>query len=173
MSDAQLTLYSYFRSSASGRVRTVMHLHDIPHDTKYIHLLKGDQKSDEYTAINAGQSVPTLVIREACGEEWTLAQSAAIMEYLDEVYGPGSKTGPLMPRGEDRESKRARAQIRSIIDLLVGDLFPMLSMRTLNRVKARGAPAEPWANECSMEYLTGERQGADCCWTASLNSIVS
>lgn len=150
MSDAQLTLYSYFRSSASARVRTVMNLHNIPHDTKYIHLLKGEQKSAEYTAVNAGQSVPTLIVRER-GGEWALSQSPAIMEYLDEVYGPGSKAGRLMP-----DDAKARAQIRSIISLLCGDLFPMLSMRTLNRVKAAGGQAEPWANECSTEYLTGK-----------------
>jgi maleylacetoacetate isomerase len=157
MSDAQLTLYSYFRSSASARVRTIMNLHSIPHDTKYIHLLKGEQKSAEYTALNAGQSVPTLIVREA-GGEWALAQSTAIMEYLDEVYGPGSKAGVLLPK-----EPKARAQIRSIIALLCGDLFPMLSMRTLNRVKAAGGQAEPWANECSMEYITGEsrQEGAD------------
>lgn len=155
MSDAKLTLYSYFRSSASARVRTVMNLHDIAHETKYIHLLKGDQKSAEYTALNAGQSVPTLVVREA-GGEWVLAQSPAIMEYLDEVYGPGSRTGPLLPQGNDAAAAKARAQIRSIVDLLCGDLFPMLSMRTLNRVKALGGEAGPWTNECSMEYLTGE-----------------
>ncbi|BEJ17562.1 hypothetical protein CspHIS471_0609630 [Cutaneotrichosporon sp. HIS471] len=64
MSETKLTLYSYFRSSASSRVRTVMNIHNIPHDTKYIHLLKGEQKSPEYSALNAGQSVPTLIIRE-------------------------------------------------------------------------------------------------------------
>ncbi|BEI80667.1 hypothetical protein CcaverHIS002_0111960 [Cutaneotrichosporon cavernicola] len=146
MSETKLTLYSYFRSSASARVRTVMNIHNIPHDTKYIHLLKGEQKSPEYSALNAGQSVPTLIIREN-GGEWALAQSTAIMEYLDETYAPPGNT--LLPK-----DPKARAQIRSIIALLCGDLFPMLSMRTLNRVKACGGQAEPWANECSTEYLT-------------------
>ncbi|GMK57520.1 hypothetical protein CspeluHIS016_0403540 [Cutaneotrichosporon spelunceum] len=164
MSDAKLTLYSYFRSSASSRVRTVMALHDIEHDTKFIHLLKGEQKSAAYTALNAAQSVPTLVVREA-GGEWALAQSTAIMEYLDEVYGPGSKRGRLLP-----EDAGARARIRSIIALLCGDLFPMLSMRTLNRVRAFGGQAEPWAEQCiddyvsSLEALLKQTSGGQFCY---------
>ncbi|CAK9784304.1 maleylacetoacetate isomerase [Cutaneotrichosporon oleaginosum] len=150
MSDAKLTLYSYFRSSASARVRTVMNLHGIAHDTVYIHLLQGEQKSAAYTAVNAGQSVPTLVVRDASGE-WTLAQSPAIMEYLDDVYGAAR---PLLPRDGGAAGARARAHIRSIVALLCGDLFPMLSMRTLNRVKAAGGHVEPWTQQCCMEYLT-------------------
>ena len=147
----ELTLYTYFRSSASARVRTVMELHGVKRTDKYVHLLKADQKSAEYTALNPAQTLPLLEIKEADGSVWHLSQCIAIMEWLDETYGPTSPTGYLLPR-----DARDRAQVRSIVDLVVGDLFPMLTMGTLNKVKERGVDAGEWAQTCSKQYLTGE-----------------
>lgn len=48
----KLTLFTYFRSSTSWRVRIVLNYKGIPHDYKFIHLVKGDQKSEEYKKIN-------------------------------------------------------------------------------------------------------------------------
>lgn len=144
----KLTLYTYFRSSASARVRTVMALHNIPRDDVYIHLLKGDQISPEYKAVNPSASVPTLVVHRESGGDFTLSQCIAIMEYLDEVYGPTSPTGRLLPSDPE-----ARATVRSIVDLVVGDLFPMLTMAILNRVKSHGVDGPAWAAECCAAIL--------------------
>lgn len=146
-----LTLYSYFRSSASARVRTALAWHGVTYEVKFVHLLKGEQRSDEYAEINPAKTIPTLVIKEAGGSEWKLTQSAAIIEWVDEVYGPGSKNGRLLPQNDTK----ARALIRSIVDLIVGDLFPFLSMATLNRVKALGATAEAWCADNAKGPLTG------------------
>jgi maleylacetoacetate isomerase len=149
----QLTLYGYFRSSASARVRTVMELHGIAREDKFVHLLKGEQKSAEYTAMNPAQTLPTLVMAEADGSEWNLSQCIAIMEYLDETFGGSSKVGYLLPR-----DARSRATVRSIVDLVVGDLFPMLTMGTLNRVKGLGADSVEWAQICSKQFLSGKQR---------------
>ncbi|WOO79150.1 Maleylacetoacetate isomerase [Vanrija pseudolonga] len=143
----KLTLYTYFRSSASARVRTVMALHGIPREDIYIHLLKGDQSSDSYKEVNPSGTVPTLVIHREQGE-LVLSQCIAIMEYLDEVYGPASATGRLLPADAE-----ARATVRSIVDLVVGDLFPMLTMGILNRVKSHGVDGPTWAKECCASIL--------------------
>lgn len=147
-----LTLYSYFRSSASARVRTALNWHGVKYDTKYIHLLKNEQKSDEYKEVNPSGQVPTLIVKEADGSEWKLTQSAAIIEWVDEVYGPTSKNGRLLPQSDPK----ARALIRSIVDLTVGDIFPLLSMACLNRAKALGGNAVDWAEDSSKEPLFGE-----------------
>lgn len=143
------TLYSYFRSSASARVRTLMELQGIPYELEFIHLLKGEQRSDAYTQLNGSQTVPTLVVKPEQGESWNLGQCIAIMEYLDEKWGPSSKVGRLLP-----EDARDRALVRSIVDQVVGDLFPMLNAATLNTVKEmNGGDADPWVRKWSDKFL--------------------
>lgn len=146
--DETYTLYSYFRSSASARVRTLMALQDIPYDVKFIHLLKQEQSSDEYTKLNGSQTVPTLVVQPAQGDKWNLGQCIAIMEYLDEKWGPGSKVGRLLPA-----DAKDRALVRSIVDQVVGDLFPMLNSATLGAVTDFGGDKIKWAEKWSDKFL--------------------
>ena len=47
-----MTLFTYFRSSTSWRVRIVLNYKGIPHDFKFVHLVKGEQKSEQYKKIN-------------------------------------------------------------------------------------------------------------------------
>lgn len=42
----KLILYSYFRSSTAWRVRIVLNLKKIPHEFRFIHLVKGQQKAE-------------------------------------------------------------------------------------------------------------------------------
>lgn len=44
--DKKLVLYSYFRSSTAWRVRIALNLKNIPHEFKFVHLVKGEQKSE-------------------------------------------------------------------------------------------------------------------------------
>lgn len=157
MSKPQLTLYTYFRSSAATRVRTLLSLQGTPYEPVYIHLLKGDQKSDAYMQLNPSAAVPTLKVADGA-DEWYLTQSAAIMEYLDAVFGAESKCGSLMPRDE-----RGKALVRSIIDVLVCDMQPLANLKTLQKVKAMGADSEVWAKDINEAGLKGGsvRDGAD------------
>lgn len=146
----QLTLYTYFRSSAAARVRTLLSAQGTPYESVYIHLLKGDQKTDEYLAMNPSAAVPTLKVVDGSGE-WHLTQSAAIMEYLDAVFGQGSKCGSLMPADE-----RGKALVRSIIDVLVCDMQPLANLKTLVKVKGLGGDSEAWAKDVNATGLKGE-----------------
>jgi maleylacetoacetate isomerase len=80
MSD--FVLYSYFRSSASYRVRIALHLKDLDFEYRPVHLLNngGEQHTAEYRALNPSREVPTLL-----HDGKVLAQSVAILEYLDEI----------------------------------------------------------------------------------------
>ncbi len=154
MSKPELTLYTYFRSSAATRVRTLLSLQGTPYESVYIHLLKGDQKTDDYTKLNPSAAVPTLKVVEG-GDEWYLTQSAAIMEYLDATFGADAKCGSLMPTSE-----KGKALVRSIIDVLVCDMQPLANLKTLQKVKAMGADSEVWAKEVNEAGLKG--QSASC-----------
>lgn len=146
----KLTLYTYFRSSAATRVRTLLSAQGTPYEPVYIHLVKGEQKSAEYTSINPSAAVPTLKVQDESGE-WYLTQSAAIMEYLDATFGAASKCGSLMPKDE-----KGKAIVRSIIDVLVCDMQPLGNLKTLQKVKALGGESEVWAKEANEAGLKSE-----------------
>lgn len=96
-------LYSYFRSSASWRLRIALAHKGIDYDYKPVHLVKGQQKGDEYKSLNPMGQVPTLQI-----DGLTLTQSLPIIEYLDETR-PENRLLPQEPA--DRVMVRRLAEI--------------------------------------------------------------
>lgn len=77
---ADVVLHDYWRSSASYRVRIALEHLGIPYRKVPIDLLKGEQRSEDYRAINPQGLVPTLEI-----DGRVLTQSLAIIEYLAET----------------------------------------------------------------------------------------
>ena len=90
-----MKLYSYFRSSASYRVRIALNLKGLAYETVPVHLLKngGEQFSPEYRKLNPDALVPAL-IDDAAEQGALLTQSLAMIEYLEEVY----PEPPLLPK---------------------------------------------------------------------------
>ena len=72
-----LTLYDYYRSSASYRVRIALNLKGVAYERVPVNLLEGEQKDAAYRALNPQGFVPML---EADGER--LTQSLAIISWL-------------------------------------------------------------------------------------------
>lgn len=113
-----LQFYDYFRSSAAYRVRIALHVKGVRFDAIGTDLLQGRQRSPEYLAVNPQGLVP------AVGVEGTvLAQSLAIIEYLDERY-PEPALLPTDPL--------ARAQVRSMALAIACDIHPLNNLRVLN-----------------------------------------
>jgi maleylacetoacetate isomerase len=115
-----MKLYSYFRSSASYRVRIALNLKGLAYDTVPVHLLKdgGEQFSSDYRKLNADALVPSLTLAE--GE--VLTQSLAIIEYLDEVH---PKPALLPPQPKDR------AWVRGLALSIACDIHPIDNLRVL------------------------------------------
>jgi maleylpyruvate isomerase len=109
----QLLLYSYWRSSASYRVRIALELKSLRYEYEPVHLLAngGVQYGADYRHLNPQARVPIL----GC-EEGVFTQSMAIMEWLEERY----PEPPLLPR-----DLAQRARVRSIAQLLVADVQPL------------------------------------------------
>ncbi|MEO1034757.1 MAG: maleylacetoacetate isomerase [Pseudomonadota bacterium] len=118
----QYTLYSYFRSSTSTRVRVALALKGIDYRYRAVSLLDGDQRGDDYLAVNPEGLVPALLT--AGGD--ALAQSMAIVEYLDEVH----PEPPLLPRGA-----LGRARVRALAQIVGCDIHPLNNLRVLKYVK--------------------------------------
>ena len=75
-------LFSFWRSLAAWRVRIALNLKKMEYDISVVNLLEGEQFNHSFTNDNPEHSVPVLKL----GED-SFAQSLAIIEYLDEVYG--------------------------------------------------------------------------------------
>ena len=115
------TLYTYFRSSAAFRVRIALNLKALAWQPEVVWLPSGEQAADQYRDLNPQALVPTLV---ADGQR--LAQSMAIIEYLDEVH----PQPPLLPG-----TPLDRARIRSLAQLVSCDIHPLNNLRILKYLK--------------------------------------
>lgn len=114
-----MKLYSYFRSSASYRVRIALNLKGLPYETVPVHLVDGAQFSEEYRKLSVDALVPSLSLDDS---QTTLTQSLAIIEYLEEVY----PTPALLP-----SNALDRAWIRSLVLSIACDIHPLNNLRVL------------------------------------------
>jgi maleylacetoacetate isomerase/maleylpyruvate isomerase len=112
-----MQLYSYFRSSASYRVRIALALKGLGYDYVPIHLLRNEQLKPPFSDLAANKLVPALV-----EEEHVLTQSMAIIEYLEETH----PEPPLLPG-----DAFARARIRSLAQDIACEIHPINNLRVL------------------------------------------
>jgi maleylacetoacetate isomerase len=116
-----MKLYTFFRSSASFRVRIALNWKGLEYQPALVSLPKGEHLEAKYKAVNAAGLVPAL---EDGGR--ILTQSLAIIEYLDEVH-PGPKLLPADP--VDRHYVRAFSQI------IACEIHPLNNVRTLKHIR--------------------------------------
>ena len=116
-----MKLYSYFRSSASYRVRIALNLKGLPYEVIPIHLLRngGEQLTPEYRQLNPDGLVPTLIEEQSSA---VLTQSLAIIEYLEETH----PRIPLLP-----QDALDRAYVRGIAMSIACDIHPLNNLRVL------------------------------------------
>ncbi|KPZ54754.1 MULTISPECIES: maleylacetoacetate isomerase [Pseudoalteromonas] len=112
-----MKLYSYFRSSAAYRVRIALNLKGIEHDIQFVNLLKSEQLAQPYLDKNVQGLLPAIET-----EDGVLAQSLAILEWLDESY-------PQTPLVYGNAWQKA--QIRNISYAVACDIHPVNNLRVL------------------------------------------
>lgn len=119
-----MKLYSYFRSSASYRVRIALNLKSVAYETIPIHLRKdgGRHRGDDYRAVNPQMRVPSLKL--PTGE--IITQSLAIIGYLNEIY----PQPPILPADPIE-----RAQARAVSQIIACDIHPLNNLGTLQYLK--------------------------------------
>ncbi|GKU07006.1 maleylacetoacetate isomerase [Fusarium langsethiae] len=137
MSNTNYTLYTYFRSSCSARLRIAMNVKEIKYDLTPVNLLKNEHSSDKHKALNPSGSVPVLIPPIAGSKPFRIGQSVAALEYLEEKH----PEHPLLPPLSDLE---ARANVRALVNIICTDVQPVTNLRIMRRVRELGGNAEEW-----------------------------
>ena len=123
-----MELYTYYRSTASYRVRIALALKGLDFTAVPVNLVApagGAHRQPEYLAINPQGRVPAL--RTDDGE--LLIQSSAIIEYLEECY----PQVPLLSR-----DLAARAHARAVASIIACDIHPLHNSSTQNLLRQWG-----------------------------------
>ncbi|HEY4545422.1 MAG TPA: maleylacetoacetate isomerase [Pedomonas sp.] len=164
-----LTLHSYWRSSASYRVRIALNLKGLDYAQVTHDLRTGAQSASAYAALNPQQMVPAL---ETDGG--VIAQSLAILEWLEERY-PAPALLPTEPKG--------RAVVRAMAATIACDIHPLNNLRILKSLRQDFAAtpeqitawAQRWISKgfAALEAMIARHGGtyafgdtptlADCC----------
>ena len=155
-----MKLYTYFRSSASFRVRIALNLKGLAYQPAFVHLAKGEHRQPQYTSVNAQALVPTLELDDGA----RLTQSLAIMEWLDEKH----PSPALLPK-----DSLQRARVRAIADLIACEIHPLNNLRVLQHLKRLGQSQEQidtwyryWIAD-GLQKVEAEMSGSKFCHGAS------
>jgi maleylacetoacetate isomerase len=125
------TLFDYWRSSASYRVRLALNLLGEPFDSIPVDLVKAEQRSAANLARNPQGLVPTLQI-----DGLTLTQSLAIIEYLNDTHGG------LLPADAP-----GRARVRALSYAVAMEIAPICNLSVRKHVETLTAgsfSADDW-----------------------------
>ncbi|XP_068463239.1 glutathione S-transferase zeta class-like isoform X3 [Phaseolus vulgaris] len=138
----KLTLYSYWRSSCSFRVRIALNLKGLKYDYKPVNLLKGEQSSPEFLQLNPVGCVPVLVDGHA-----VLYDSLAIILYLEDKY----PHNPLLPH--DIPKRTINFQAASVVS---STIQPLHNLSLLNYIGEKVGPDEKlrWAQSTIRRGFT-------------------
>jgi len=131
------TLYTYWRSTTSYRVRIALNMKGIAYTPVSVNLVAGDQRGADYTRLNPGQGVPTLVLEDGT----TLTQSMAILDYLEET----TPTPALLPHDPVQ-----RSHVRAAALAIATDIHPVNNLRVVGKLKSMGHSQEDgvaWMND--------------------------
>lgn len=161
-----VTLYNYYRSSASWRVRIGLNLKGIAYEYRAVNLIAdgGQQHAPEHRQRNPMRELPTLEI-----DGRLISQSVAILEYLDQTR----PTPPLLPTDPYQ-----RALSRQLTEIINASIQPAQNLRILKYLEtnfgADPAARTEWARHW-IDYGFGGLEGmlARTAGTYSVGEAVS
>jgi len=119
-----MRLYTYWRSSASYRVRIAINYKSIDVEHCFVNLSPqaSEQLAPEYAELNPQRLIPLL--RDG---DFTLHQSPAILEYLEELR----PEPPLLPA-----DARGRARVRALAAMICCEIHPLQNLRVTRYLQA-------------------------------------
>lgn len=138
-------LYSYWRTSATYRVRVALALKGMQAQERFVNVDAGEHRSDAYLKINPMAAIPALV---SPGHS-PMTQSLAILEFLEELQ----PQPPLLPA-----DVYGRARVRSIAQMLAVDTHPLITPRIKKHLMGEhGFDDAAWRAWQTQWFTTGLR----------------
>ena len=123
------TLYGYWRSLATFRVRAALNLKGIDYVEKIVDLSKGEQFGADHARLNPQNALPVLE-----HDGLRLTQSLAIIDYLDDVW----PQHPLLPA-----DAAGKARVRALALATSADVHPLIVPRVRNFLEQQFGLDEP------------------------------
>ena len=110
---SKITLYDYWRSSASYRVRIALNLAGLPFETVSVDIFKGDHRLENHLKRNPQSFVPVINI-----DNKSFTQSLSIIEYLNETRGLD-----LLPKDHAK-----KARVTALAYAIAIDIHPICNL---------------------------------------------
>ncbi len=126
------TLYQYWRSSSSWRLRWALAIKGVAFDSIPVNLLTGEQSSAEHLARSPIGRVPALVLEDGR----TLGETVAIFEWLEETI-PAPALYPKDPW--------QRVRTRQLVEIINAAIQPLQNISVLKRLSPESADQRAWA----------------------------
>lgn len=115
-----LTLYHYWRSSSSWRVRWALAIKGLQSKFVHVDLLSGESEQEPHLSRNPLGYVPVLNV-----DGQNLIESVAIIEWLEENFST-----PTLYPGDTFN----RAQIRTLAEIINADTQPVQNLNVVDRL---------------------------------------
>jgi maleylacetoacetate isomerase len=135
----RLTLYNFWRSSSSQRVRIALALKGLDYEYVSVNLVDGEQSSDLHRARSPTGYVPCLAV-----DGVPYAESVAIIELLEERF----PEVPLYPG-----DAHGRARLRTLVEIVNSVTQPLQNLRVLKYLGDLGQDTD--AQERWLHHFVG------------------
>ena len=129
-------LFSYWRTSATYRVRVAFNLKGVKPRETNVDIDAGEQHGEAFRRVNPLGGIPALIDHGPGESALAITQSLAILEFLDETH----PQPPLLPADAS-----GRARVRAIAQMLSADTHPLVTPRVRQYLTtAGGFDADAW-----------------------------
>jgi maleylacetoacetate isomerase len=136
----RLTLYNFWRSSSSHRVRIALAYKGLEYEYVPVNLVAGEHAGSAHAARSPTGYVPCLAV-----DDVTYVESVAILELLEEL----SPRPPLYP-----PDAHGRARVRALVEMVNSGIQPLQNTSILAQVDAVAAGA-PDARARWLQHFLG------------------
>jgi maleylacetoacetate isomerase len=138
-------LFSFWRTSATYRVRVALKFKGIYAQESNVNIDAGEQRTAEFLTLNPMGAIPALVDHAYSGLQSPVTQSLAILEFLEESYPAPA----LLP-----SDLHARARVRSLALMVAADTHPMITPRVKKVLASEAAFSDASWRAWQTHWLT-------------------